>query len=124
MPGVIYCQIDPVGRIVGNQLRIRDIVKEAGAYVAVVATDNNPENYMKALNPENDWGANFVLTIERKGDKFLTFFYQLFQSMLQGTSMLSKWVELSPQIPGNENSNCPDSIMIAEAGQVTLEGRV
>jgi hypothetical protein len=118
----IYCKIDSNGSIVGSQLRIRDIVKEAGAYIAVVATENVADHYMMALNPKNDWNANIVLVIERKGESFLTFFHQLFQSMLQGTSMLTKWVELAPQVPGVAQPNCPESIMIAGAGNITLDG--
>jgi hypothetical protein len=118
----IYCSIDSNGNIDGAKLKIRDIVKEAGAYIAVVATENIGDHYIKAIKSKNNCGANIVLVIERNGDNFLTFFHQLFQAMLQGTSMLVKWVELAPQIPAQHHSNCPESILIAEAGHVIFDG--
>ena len=119
----VYCGIEPGGRITGSPSRLREIVKAAGALVAVVATENTPDRYFEAVEPRNDWHANLVLVIKRKGETFHSFFRQLFQSMLSGKSMLMTWVELAPQIPGGAHADCPESIMLAEAGHVTFDGR-
>jgi hypothetical protein len=118
----IYCSVDAGGRIVGSPAGIRDLTKAAGAYVAVVASENPPDSYMKALGPRICWGANTVLVVDRKADKFAVFFYRLFDAMKRGQTMLMAWVELAPQIPGVEHPNAPSALMAAEAGHITLDG--
>src|SRR6476646_10329663 len=51
----IYCKVNGTGGIVGLATRIRDIVKEAGAYVAVVASENDMDAYLHSLEPQNGW---------------------------------------------------------------------
>ena len=116
----LYCSLDAQGRIAGSALRVRDYIKSAGAYVAVVATENAPESYMKALQPKNDWGANVVMVINRKGDTFALFFGRLFEAMHKGQSMLMAWVDLAPQAPGYDHPDAPGALMIAEAGHVVF----
>ena len=118
----IYCRVDDQGKIVGRPESIRDLIKQAGAYVAVVASENNPNSYIKALGPRKDWSANIVLVIDRKADKLALFFRRLFEAMFSGRSMLMAWVELAPQIPGQDHPDTPASIMAAEAGHVVFRG--
>ncbi len=101
---------------------IRDLIKRTGAYVAVVASENHPNCYIKATKARNDWHANIALVIDRKGDKLASFFHRLFEAMFNGRSMLMAWVELAPQIPGRDQPDVPGSIMLAEAGHVTFGG--
>jgi hypothetical protein len=116
----LYCTVDAQGRIVGSANGIRDLIKDAGAYVAVVASENPPGSYMKALGSRNDWHANIALVIDRKAGKFALFFRRLFEAMFNGQSMLMAWVELAPQIPGQDHPDAPGTIMAAEAGHVTF----
>lgn len=51
-----------------------------------------------------------------------SFFQNLFQAMKDGTSMLMAWVQLAPQIPNQEHSECPVSYMHVGAGHVALNG--
>jgi hypothetical protein len=118
----LYCTVDAQGKIQGHSTSIRDLIKSAGAYVAVVASENNPDSYMKAMGPRNDWHANIALVIDRKADKFGLFFRRLFEAMFGGQSMLMAWVELAPQIPGRDHPEAPGAIMAAEAGHVTFGG--
>jgi hypothetical protein len=62
-----------------------------------------------------------VLTINRKGVAFATFFRRLFEDMSNGISMPDAWVKLAPQIPGHDSPDCPDSFFACEIGPVTLE---
>jgi hypothetical protein len=119
---VLYCAIDAQGKVVGSPTRIRDLIKSAGAYVAVVASENHPDSYTKAMRSSNDWHANIALVIDRKGDKFALFFRRLFEAMFDERSMLMAWVELAPQIPGRDHPDAPGTIMAAEAGHVTFGG--
>jgi hypothetical protein len=87
----------------------------------VVAAENPPEAYVKAMGQKRDWFANIVMTIDRKGARFSEFFARLFESMFNGQSMLLTWVQLAPQIPGREHPDAPSTIMAAEAGHLTFE---
>ncbi|MDR0780220.1 MAG: hypothetical protein LBF16_05940 [Pseudomonadales bacterium] len=116
----LYCNIDETGSLPGFKMRVRDFIKASGAYVAVVASENEGANYMQSLNPKNDWPANIVLVINRRGEIFPSFFQKLFNSMQSGTSMLMAWVQLAPQIPNHDHPDCPSTIMAAEAGHIVL----
>lgn len=116
----LYSDIEPTGKIAGRSEGLRDVIKAAGAYIAVVASENPPDNYMKCLGPRDAWTANIALTIDRKGDKLPKFFAELFQRMYAGKSMLMAWVELAPQIPGYDHPNAPGTIMAAEAGHLVF----
>jgi hypothetical protein len=117
---LLYCDIDADGKVVGSKQTLRDIFKSAGAYVAVVASENDPDSLMHALDGDSEWTSNVVLIIDRKGDKFGTFFRRLFEMMGNGTSMLMAWVELAPQIPGYDHPDGPGSLMLPEAGHLTF----
>lgn len=117
----IYCTLHPDGTVDGSSEPLREVIKRAGAYIAVIAAENPPQAYMKGMGPKKDWFANIVMTIDRKADKFAGFYARLFGSMFKGQSMLLAWVELAPQIPGREHPDAPNAIMAAEAGHLTFE---
>jgi hypothetical protein len=100
---------------------IRELIKSAGAYVAVIASENSADAYIKSVGRRTDWSANIVMIVNRKDDKFALFVYRLFAEMFKGRSMLMVWAELAPQIPGSAHSDVPDSIMAAEAGHITFQ---
>jgi hypothetical protein len=100
---------------------IRELIKSAGAYVAVIASENSSDAYIKSVGRRTDWFANIAMVVNRKDDKFALFFHRLFVEMFRGRSMLMVWAELAPQIPGRTHSDVPDSIMAAEAGHITFQ---
>jgi hypothetical protein len=116
----LYCKVNRDGSLPGSNMRIRDFVKASGACVAIVASENDGNHYMRALQPKNDWPANIVLVIDRRGTAFTVFFYKLFEAMRGGTSMLIAWVKLAPQIPNRDQPECPGTLMVAEAGHIAL----
>ncbi|HLA70187.1 MAG TPA: hypothetical protein VK624_01670 [Steroidobacteraceae bacterium] len=118
----LYCNVGADGRVAGSAAGIRDLTEAAGAYVAVVASENPPNNYMNALGPRNSWGANTVLVVDRKTNSFAEFFHSLFEAMKSGETMLMAWVRLAPQIPGIDHANAPGALMYAEAGHITFDG--
>jgi hypothetical protein len=115
----LYRNISPEGPT--SAPAIRDLIKSAGAHVAVIASENNAESYIKSVGRRTDWSANIAMVVNRKDDKFGLFFYRLFEEMFKGRSMLMVWAELAPQIPGTTHADVPDSIMAAEAGHVTFQ---
>jgi len=114
----LYCNID--GQEPASTQSIRELIKSAGACVAVVASENSADAYIKNVGPRTDWSANIVMVVNRKDDKFCLFFHRLFAEMFKGRSMLMVWAELAPQIPGSAQSDVPDSIMTAEAGHIAF----
>jgi hypothetical protein len=119
----LYCTLDLAGTIVGRNAMVYDLVKEAGAYIAVVASANPFDCYLKAVPERADWSANIVLTIHRKEDAFGAFFRRLFRAMFEGTTMPMAWVALAPQIPGYDPPDCPCTLMVAAAGHVVFDRR-
>jgi hypothetical protein len=118
----IYCTLGADGRITGYPGSLRDTIRSAGAYIAIVASENPAATYKDALKPPNGWHANIAFVVDRKGDNFALFFRRLFELMLGGRSMPMAWNDLAPQIPGHDHSGMPGAMMIAEAGHVTLDG--
>jgi hypothetical protein len=86
---------------------IRELIKSAGAYVAVIASENSSDAYIKSVGRRTDWSANIAMIVDRKDDKFALFFYRLFVEMFKGRSMLMVWAELAPQIPGRPHHDAP-----------------
>ena len=118
----LYCKVNPDGGLSGVAMRVRDFIKACGACIAIVAAENDGRHYVEALKSKNDWPANIVLVVDRRGQVFAGFFRKLFEAMKEGRSMLSAWVELAPQSPDRAHSECPVSLMIAEAGHIALNG--
>ena len=115
----IYRTIDLEGPV--STPAIRELIKSAGAHVAVIASENSPDAYIKNVGRRTDWSANIAMIVNRKDDKFALFFLRLFEEMFKGRSMLMVWAEMAPQIPGGTHSDVPDSIMAAEAGHITFQ---
>lgn len=115
----VYCDVDSSGRLPAYPQGLRNLLKAAGAYVAVVASANPPEHYRNVLGPRRDWYANVALTLDRKDDTLALFFQRLFEQMFSGQSMLLAWVALAPQ-GGPGNPDAPGTIMVAEAGHIVF----
>ena len=115
----LYSTIDLEGPV--STPAIRELIKSAGAHIAVIASENSTKAYIKSVGRRTDWSANIAMIVDRKDDKFALFFHRLFVEMFKGRSMLVVWAELAPQIPGITHSDVPDSIMAAEAGHITFE---
>jgi hypothetical protein len=89
--------------------------------VVVVATPNAADGYIAAAKRTGYGTANLVMTLDRKGAAFATFFTALFSDMKRGTSMPTAWIKLAPQHPrAQEGRSLPVMIFSCEAGQVAL----
>jgi hypothetical protein len=116
----IYCAIDQSGGIARCDLGLREIIRDSGANVVVVATENGGKAYIAAAPAKRYGKANLVMTLDRRGAVFGQFFFHLFTEMKLGTSMPVAWVKLAPQIPGKDHSNCPSTIFACEVGQLAF----
>ena len=118
---LIYARVERDGRIAGYGDGLRDIIRQSGAAIVIVASENDGNSYAAAGKTTGYGQANLVLTLKRKGAAFTQFFTELFSRMLKGKSMLLAWVELAPQIPGATHENCPESIFAAEISHIVFQ---
>jgi hypothetical protein len=117
---LIYVTANPDGSLEGSEQSLRQIIFDSGAKIVVVANENLPEHYSAALKQPGEGQANIVLTIDRRGPIFPSFFNRLFEIMTKGIIMPVAWVRLAPQRPGDHHPDCPGTIFLCEAGGVTF----
>jgi hypothetical protein len=117
---LLYCRIGPEGTIEGSHHGLRELIRDSGAVVVVIASENTGPQYVAAMKKTGYGNANLVMTFNRKGPVFGQFFYKLFGLMKKGKSMPMAWVRLVPQSHGREQPNCPDALFVCEAGPISF----
>jgi hypothetical protein len=117
---LLYCTIETDGRIRGSELGLRELIRESGAPVVIVASENSAERYNSAAKKKEYGNANLVMTMNRRGEVFGQFFHKIFSAMKEGASMPLAWVKLVPQIPGKDHPDCPVSLLVCEVGQIAF----
>ena len=117
---MIYAHVGTSGEVAGTKHGIREIIRDAKCSIAVIATENNPDGYIHGVKEVGYGYANLVMTIERNGDTFGTFFNKLFGEMNRGKTMPVAWNDLAPQIPGIEHKDVPGAIFACERGQLAF----
>jgi hypothetical protein len=115
----LYADMAPSGVIDGSALGLREIVRDSGAKIVVVASENLAESYIKAGAQRPYGRANLVMTLDRCGDAFERFFEALFSKMQRGESMPDAWVQLNPQVR-EPNFESPETIFACELGRLTF----
>jgi hypothetical protein len=127
----LYCDLEPSGKIVGQQGSLRSLIWDSKARVVVIASQvptdflSNRE-FQAALAKGDNPPVNLVITLNRNGDNFGRFFKSLFQMMWTGVPMPMAWGQLAPQVQGSQQRNdTPGTICLMGAGQVsfTMEAR-
>jgi len=117
---LLYCAFENDGSIVRYPLGLREIIRDSGAAVVVVASQNSGESYNAAAKEKSYGRANLVMTLDRKGDAFGRFFQKLFAEMKRGKSMPTVWVKLAPQGPHSVQTDVPDTFFLCELGQLAF----
>ena len=118
---LIYGHMDKDGHFANHSEGLRDIIRTSNAPIVIVASENDSQSYIAAAKRARYGQANLIMTLERNGAAFTSFFSQLFKMMYQGKSMMVAWVELAPQIPGATQDNCPETIFSAEITHIVFE---
>jgi hypothetical protein len=116
----LYADLSETGRIQNCPLSLRELIRDSGAKIVVVASENPAANYVKAGQRQPFGQANLVMTLERRGAAFPRFFEQLFSRMKKSVSMPAAWVELCPQARDPRQANLPSTIFACEIGQLAL----
>jgi len=116
----LYGRLTAAGAVEGLGQGLREVIRDSGAKVVIVALENPVEHYIKAGAAKAYGQANLVMTLDRRGDAFARFFSNLFSMMKRGDSMSSAWAELCPQVPDMEHPGCPDTIFACEIGPLAF----
>lgn len=117
---LLYCKINSSGAISESSQSLREIIRDAGAAVVIVATNNEAENYQAGLASAPFGRANLVMTIDRCESLFAGFLGKLFAQMQRGVSMPIAWNNLAPQYPGADHEELPATICALERGQIAF----
>jgi hypothetical protein len=117
----LYANLSEDGRVEGYARGLREIIRDSGAKAVVVASENCQDSCTKAGARKPYGHANIVITFARRGEAFPRFFGELFAKMQKGASMPGAWVQLAPQVPSNEHSDCPSTIFLCEAGHLRFK---
>jgi hypothetical protein len=117
---LLYCEISRDGAVNNSAFGLRELIRDSGASIVVVATEHPIEAYIAAA-PQRPFGhANLVMTLERKGESLANFLAQLFQKMNAGISMPVAWNQLAPQVPGSDHPDAPGTVFACERGQIAF----
>ena len=119
---LLYCNINSGGVVIGSAQSFEEIVREAGAAVTIVATNNAPEEYQALGKQETSYvyGTNLMMTIDRRGSLLARFLAQLFAQMKSGVSMPMALHNLAPQVPTSEHNDGPAIMCALGYGQIAF----
>jgi hypothetical protein len=120
----LYCGLETTTQIKGLQLRLRDLLRQLGCRIVVIASEVPTETLLardfgQALSADNTWPTNIVITGNRNGAHFGKFFHELFAQMNRGVTMPMAWVQLAPQGP-TQPPDIPGTICLMEVGHITF----
>lgn len=120
----LYCRLAPSGRIAGHNFSLHEVIREAGAHVAVVASEVPPAifghpEFRAYLARKSDWPCNLVITLQRREAAFAELFERLFVLMRSGMPMPTAWMRLAPTQPG-ASARHPVTIAQMNAGAISF----
>ena len=106
-----------------NSLEIKSIVEilsDSPIKILLIASDNLPDVYINGVNP-NIIKSDVIMTLNRKGDSFKSFYIKLFDQIKSGKPLGDAWTELAPQDPNIRHENTPESIMTLGSKNIVLK---
>jgi hypothetical protein len=111
----LYLSLDGNGEIVFPEERqpsthLVEACRSAGVKLLIVASPNDPNAYLKGLNPREP-RLNLMLTLDRKGELFSEFLDRLLHELAGGSYLPTAWTKLVPQAPGPWHERLPSSYL-------------
>jgi hypothetical protein len=116
----IYARFRSDGTLENSTRGLRELIRDSGAVIVVVASENTGETYIAAAAKKPYGQANLVMTLKRNGEGFPRFFADLFSRMRAGISMPIAWVQLAPQHARSQGKDRPETMFACEVGQITF----
>jgi hypothetical protein len=121
----LYCTLDASGKTSEQQYLLRDLIRAAGAQIAVIASEIphgvvTSSEFNCFLQSKDEWPANIIITLNRNGEAFGHFFKNLFSQMRAGMTMPHAWVKLVPQGLVTNAADNPGTVALFEAGHIAF----
>jgi hypothetical protein len=118
---LVYCEISPDGHINNTNGRLREIIRDAGASVVVVATEHPVERYIATTPPQVPFGrTNLMMTLVRNDPSFSKFLVRLFSEMKSGVPLPLAWHHLTKAPAPVAAGGIPEMIFASEIGPITF----
>lgn len=114
----VYCDFNLDGKIVGKAQSLSDVIRKSRAHIVVLASEPSGRGSQVAMAVCRNVRANVVMTMERKGAAFPSFYKRLFSAMAGGIGMSTAWTSMAPQISGSEHEGLPSGFMTCGAGDL------
>ena len=119
----LYATLDADGRVAGTELTLARIVAQSGAKIVIVAPETPRQSRTKRLLGDKI-AADLVITLDRKGDKFASFFAKIFDRMNAGLALPMAWVEIFPQVRDSPAAaDAPDTVFVMGPAPVRFAPR-
>jgi hypothetical protein len=118
---LVYCTIGADGGILNSPRSLREIIRDAGAPLVIVATPNPRRRYGLAVKRGKRLArANLVLTLDRRGGAFDVFVRGLVTEMKKGTAMPRAWTKLVHREPAGDPAERPHTLVACELGKLAF----
>lgn len=99
----VYANIRPDGSLENSARGLPELMQDSASRIVIVASDNGLKGYVSdddikgyvraAHRPHAH--VNLVMTFDRRGEGFATFFVELFSRMRRGVPMTVAWAQLA-----------------------------
>ena len=99
-------------------LRFFEHLSRTNVKLFVLANNNEADNLLPFFSQSKSAGVapmNLVMTLDRKGKRFSSFFKSVLGHMIEGKTMPQAWVKVAPQNP-NIQHETPETIFSAGYG--------
>jgi hypothetical protein len=117
----LFIDIDADGTLEGQPIpQVMKQLEQRGAKLVLFADNGPAKNPTKGFHADNTRGirVNFVVTIDRRGERFRKFFKDLFTLMANGESLFMAWVKIAPQAEGPWMDDLPSTYVSVGRGEL------
>jgi hypothetical protein len=117
----LFIDVDADGTLEGQSIpQVMRYLEQRDVKLILFADTGPARNPTKGFHADNTKGirVNFVVTIDRRGERFRTFFKKLFTLMANGESLFMAWVKIAPQAEGPWMDDLPSTYVAVGRGEL------
>lgn len=119
----LFINIDANGTLEGQPIpQIMKQLEQKGVKMILFADTGPAKHATNGFHADNTKGirVNFVVTIDRRGERFRKFFKNLFTLIANGESFFMAWVKIAPQGDGPWMDDLPSTYVAVGRGDLKL----